>query len=243
LSTPEQRGLEVNEALLDLEERFGGLVIPHSHDPSAIGQLMFGVFQMLCVPPKLRRRLRWDGEEEVELEPTTWPQMRYQHDVLTLVGLQHVEERLYCDGGGTIYRYAGEVDLFRAEAGSAAGFFELMGLRAHAARTIGQIAWLRIDADVGDRIAKELGLERVREVTDHVAAHWLSESHWVWRQSSFGPNEPATFFVAASPSLVVEGARRMLSLAPKGKLKLQTAGPGGAARLEALQAEGIVVAG
>jgi hypothetical protein len=45
-----------------------------------------------------------------------------------------------------------------------------------------------------------------------------------------------------APALVVAGARRMLSLAPGGKLELQTSGPGGAARLEALQAEGIVVA-
>jgi len=240
----ERRGLAVSDALVWLEERFGGLVLPTQGDGFRISELMFGVYQMLTAPPALRGRLRFDGQEEPDLAPTVWPQMRYGHDVLTLVGLELFEERLYCDGRGAIYRYVGEIDLFTVDAGSATAFFELKALRAHLRQTIRDLAWLRVDAMLGEQIADELRLGRVAEVSDYVATHWLGERLWLWQQTGYGPNGPATFLVSATPELMVAGAERMLQLAPGASgLKLQTSGLGGAARLVALQAAGLPVSG
>lgn len=238
----EARGLEINDALATLETKVGGVLVPHAHDPGLIGPLHLGTLQMLWAPDFLRRRLRGDGEEEPWLTPAVWPQMAFGAELLTLVGLQHAEERLYCDRAGAIYRYAGEYDLFRIEAGSIDTWLAAAGLRAEVRRENPALAWMRVKGSLAARLAEALGLSRVTDASDHVMTHYVAGGTWVWQQHAVAPNVASTYVVVPGVDRAVEVARRLSAMVEGDTpIEVQTAGPGGAARLKALQAAGLRV--
>lgn len=241
----EQRALEVHPALLQFESAVGGVLVPHPYDPGLVGDLHLGLLQLLWAPAAVRRRMRGDGEEEPTLAPTKWPQMAFGSELLTLVGLQHQEERLYCDRSGAIYRYAGEYDLFRAEAGSIDRWLATAGLRVEVESINPNSAWLRVGGAAAAALAANLGLSRVDDASDQVVTHYVGGGTWVWQQHAFAPNAAATFVVVPEDETAVTLARQLLATpGSDGKLFAQVAGRGGAARFRALQAAGLpVVAG
>jgi hypothetical protein len=232
----ERRGLDASDALSAFETDFGGLVRPHATDRSLMPELLWGLWQILNAPLEIRRRLEGDDEDDEVFVPRRWPQLGYRDEVLTLIGVEHHEQHLYIDTRGVIYRYIGMYDVFVALAGSARVFFEQKALHWDALRRIGDIADLRIDAAVGDALAKELEVAPVPEASDRVCRQWLSEGYWLWERSAHPPNSAATFIAARTPAGMVDAARRASALAPSSGLRLAVSQPGGQARYAALTA-------
>jgi hypothetical protein len=231
------RGLSPPSTLVRCEEHFGGLVSEDGRDGRG-PELQLGPYLVLQREAELAFAFHGIADGSDLLEKRQWPVVAYENRDLWLVGVLPWDVSVYLDEQGHVWTFADECDLLVCQATSMRMFLERQAFAAELVASPSYAAPLEVDADLGEALARSLGLARDEDASDAVSAWYVGTDTQVKSGPATGPHPGATWVFARALPALLAAARLARQLVPGVRLGVN-GDKHGVERCDALRAAGL----